>query len=386
MDVYIPDQSGINSLGGFSYQIKVFVLYMLSMEENMQAEFETIEDVSIKSLSAEMIDDIEDNLRNLIISNEKYKVIQVKRTSITPDVAQRVLLNWILLEISNKNVTNYILYTDKKYKNKDNIFDISADDLYLKVLGSKKNKTATISKIKELYRKDKDGFINIYNMIKAKYTFIDEEKIDEEIDEKCKLLFKRGGVKTVVYYNRIKELLMHITYQILKKIGEKKPYIISYEEMIACAEDICSRFTNEVMYPNYSEFKKLNKINFSDLKVYNSREYKQLKACELEQKTIERNLQYENYYKNMTYQYLELNKTGTIENIEETTFDNFEDIKFELQCNGDDQPQRRLMEIKKKSNTYVVNEQIKYGSEIYLTRDEEKERQISWKDEENEKS
>ena len=26
----------------------------------------------------------------------------------------------------------------------------------------------------------------------------------------------------------------------------------------------------------------------------------------------------------MTYQYLELNKTGTIENIEETTFDNFE--------------------------------------------------------------
>ena len=60
-------------------------------------------------------------------------------------------------------------------------------------------------------------------MIKAKYTFIDEEKIDEEIDEKCKLLFKRGGVKTVVYYNRIKELLMHITYQSLKKIGEKKP-------------------------------------------------------------------------------------------------------------------------------------------------------------------
>lgn len=145
LDVYIPDQSGINSLGGFSYQIKVFVLYMLSMEENMQAEFETIEDVSIKSLSAEMIDDIEDNLRNLIISNEKYKVIQVKRTSITPDVAQRVLLNWILLEISNKNVTNYILYTDKKYKNKDNIFDISADDLYLKVLGSKKNKTATLN-------------------------------------------------------------------------------------------------------------------------------------------------------------------------------------------------------------------------------------------------
>ena len=39
--MYIPDESGINSLGGFAYQIKVFVSYMLSMDEGMQAEFET---------------------------------------------------------------------------------------------------------------------------------------------------------------------------------------------------------------------------------------------------------------------------------------------------------------------------------------------------------
>ena len=33
--MYIPDESGINSLGGFAYQIKVFVSYMLSMEEEL---------------------------------------------------------------------------------------------------------------------------------------------------------------------------------------------------------------------------------------------------------------------------------------------------------------------------------------------------------------
>ena len=35
MDTFVPDQSGINSLGGFAYQIKVFVFYMLSMSENI---------------------------------------------------------------------------------------------------------------------------------------------------------------------------------------------------------------------------------------------------------------------------------------------------------------------------------------------------------------
>ena len=45
--MYIPDESGINSLGGFAYQIKVFVSYMLSMDEGMQAEFETVDDIAI---------------------------------------------------------------------------------------------------------------------------------------------------------------------------------------------------------------------------------------------------------------------------------------------------------------------------------------------------
>lgn len=46
--MYIPDESGINSLGGFAYQIKVFVSYMLSMDEGMQAEFETVDRYSYK--------------------------------------------------------------------------------------------------------------------------------------------------------------------------------------------------------------------------------------------------------------------------------------------------------------------------------------------------
>ena len=121
MDTFVPDQSGINSLGGFAYQIKVFVFYMLSMSENMQVEFETIDDVSVRKLIPETIDDNEDKFRNLVISTSGIKAIQVKRTLITVDTAKQIILNWILLEGSEAIVTNYILFTDNSYGNKDNI-------------------------------------------------------------------------------------------------------------------------------------------------------------------------------------------------------------------------------------------------------------------------
>lgn len=99
--MYIPDESGINSLGGFAYQIKVFVSYMLSMEEGMQAEFETADDIAISKMTPDIIDDNEDKFRNLIVSPNGIKAIQVKRTSITEKVAKQVLLNWMLLEKGN---------------------------------------------------------------------------------------------------------------------------------------------------------------------------------------------------------------------------------------------------------------------------------------------
>nr|WP_296084689.1 hypothetical protein [uncultured Blautia sp.] len=195
--MYIPDESGINSLGGFAYQIKVFVSYMLSMEEGMQAEFETADDIAISKMTPDIIDDNEDKFRNLIVSPNGIKAIQVKRTSITEKVAKQVLFNWMLLEKSGKTITNYILFTDKSYKNSDIVFDVSAE-------------------------------------------------------------------------------------------------------------------------------------------------------------------------------------TRKIQEIEETTYENFEDAKYKLQISGMDTPMNRLEETKQRSNSYAESEQIRYGAGIYLTREDEIERQISW--------
>lgn len=65
---YEQDFSGINSLSGFSFQIRVFCYYMLDLKEEMQIEFETIEDVNVKNLKVENIDENSENFRSILSS------------------------------------------------------------------------------------------------------------------------------------------------------------------------------------------------------------------------------------------------------------------------------------------------------------------------------
>lgn len=388
MDNLVPaviDKSGIYSLGGFAYQIKAFVCYALILEEGMRAEFETLEDVTIRKLVPENIDDNEDKFRNLLYSPSGLSAIQVKRTTVDKTTAKQILLNWILLEDSETAITEYVLFTDKSYNNEDIVFDITADELFTEVVNTKLTARSTIGKVKKRYKESKEAFINLYNDIKIKYKFLSNGNIDKEINDKCRLLFKRG-INPVVYQKRIEALLQHITYEIMEQINMKNSYTLSYAQMIACTEDICNRYTDTFMYPVYSEFKKLNKVDFKDLQLVNSREYKQLVACELPEKLIETHMQYRDYYQNVRLGYIDTGKIERIRDIEETTHENFEAVKFVLQKEGKDRPYRRLDETNKSTNSHADIDQIKYGSGIYLTRSEEQEKQISWEDEDNAKS
>ena len=87
--------------------------------------------------------------------------------------------------------------------------------MYSDVLNTKSSKS-TIAKVK--YKNEKQNFMYIYESVKRKYSFKVIDDIDNEIDQKCKLIFKKAGVNSVTYYNRIEELLRHITFEIIKKI------------------------------------------------------------------------------------------------------------------------------------------------------------------------
>lgn len=379
---YQADSSGINSLRGFSFQIKVFVYYILMLKEGMQIEFETLEDVNVKQNT---IDKKSGNFISKLSEAKSNIAIQVKRTTITNAVAQKVLLNWILLESSENKISKYMLFTEDKYKNADIVFKKRSKEIFNIIMKSKNKKNAVISKVKNIYKDKYNDFKEIHEEIKKKYKFKSIKNIDDEIYKGYSEHFRKEA-NEIVYKQRLEELLQHITVQIMESVNNNKPYIINYEEFIKLIEEISCRLTEKITAPIYSDFKKLCDINLSSTNISESREYKQLLACQLSERLIKQNLLYGMYYGNTLLKYMEINKTSIIEEIEETTYENYEDVKFRLQRKKDDEPYNRLEETKKMTNSYAENEQIRYGSAIYLTRENIDENQISWEDEENAKS
>jgi hypothetical protein len=169
----------------------------------------------------------------------------------------------------------------------------------------------------------------------------------------------------------------------MKSISNKSSFALTYSEFINIIEDICSRFTTEITIPCYSDFKKINVIDLKDSRLASSREYIQLKSCDLPDNLIKQNLLYGMYYHATSLKYMENNRTSRIDDIEETTFESFDRVKFNLKKQNEDSPYNRLEETKKQPNSFAENEQIRFGSSIHLTKEDTGEKQISWKDEDD---
>ncbi|WP_223635284.1 hypothetical protein [Planococcus sp. 4-30] len=381
--IFEPDKSGINSLGGFSYQIRVFAYHLIKLENNMQLEFEIYEDVSLSKVDEKDLDASEEKFKSILNNSNGTTAIQVKRTAISKDVAQKILLNWILLEGKVTKISRYILFTEESYGNKDIIFSLSCRDLFNKVEETEGSKNSIIRKVKDLYDGDYECFEKVYESIKSKYSFEEKKDIDEEIAEGYKILFKRDGVNDkIVYYQRIKALLERVTYEIMVCMGNKEPYIMDYNKFMKLTERISIEITDDDPIMDYISFKKSCAIDTKDAAINKLREFKQLNLCGLPNKLIQRHLIYSFYYNHFQITYTEMNKITKIENIEETAYENYEDALLDLMTKGNDTPQNRLDNTKKRDNSYASNEQIKYGAIVHLTKEGMGDKQISWKDEE----
>lgn len=383
---YEQDNSGILSLGGFAFQIKVFVYYLSKLTKESQIEFETIDDVSIKNFKHQDIDDESEHFITKIIETDSYEAIQVKRTKITDTSALQIIWNWMLIEESDINVSQYTLYTDEDYGNVDIIFNNSPRDIFDKMNKSNKKKNASITRVKMLFNNDFAKFESTYYSIKNKHKLVSRNNIDEDISDAYSLHFRKTTSNEVVYFQRLGELLQHITSQILDSVLAKKPYKINYYEYLDLIEDITNRFTPEVTEPNYSDFKAINKVDINEIESLNPREYMQLISCALPQNLIINYLTQKFFYEHVRLNYMYNNKKSKIKDIEETAFENFESVKFNLQRQNKDLPFNRFQETISMSNSYVSSDQTRHGSAIYLTKDDIGEQQISWEDDDNAKS
>ena len=378
---YSTGESGIKSLAGFAYQIKVFTYYLANLKKEEQIEFETLEDVNIKTFKTEEIDKKSENYKCILQTKEENIAIQVKRTTISNSVAEKILYNWLIVEKSHKNINNYILFTDEEYKNRDVIFNIDAKKVFNKVKESNSKSNALITIVKNIFKDDFEEFNKIYNLIKNKYKFKSLANIDDEILNSYEELFRKEAISDSIYYMRIQELMRYITMEIMKAVSNKKPFILTYSKFIKQIEEICNNIEEDKVIISYSLFKSNHKINWDELGIVKSRECKQLKACELSKRLIEQHLMYKLYYESLRLSYMENNKIQKIDDIEDTTYDNYDFAISLLKRKNEDIPINRLNETKERSNSYAQNEQIRYGAAIYLTRDDiEMEKQISWKE------
>lgn len=84
------NDSGLSSLSGFSYQIKVFILRLTQLQQGQRVEFETLDDVAVRSLSSK--DSISDScFKWKVDETSSIEVFQVKQTNVSESVRRQVL-------------------------------------------------------------------------------------------------------------------------------------------------------------------------------------------------------------------------------------------------------------------------------------------------------
>lgn len=377
------DNYGISSLQGFAYQIKVFVLKLADLGDEDSLGYEFLDDIG--KFNSDNKEEIENSLQNATtkfnIGND-ISVCQVKHTKMQKKDYERVFLNWIVMYEKCPNINKYELIVDETYGNKDIVKDLDLNELYNKINSSKGANLNLYVKVKNIIKKNYNLFVQIFNDIKSKYSFKQIKDIDANIYDKYKSLFHHGGVYDSTYIQRLEELINKIQTNILRSVNKRETYLCSYKQYKHIVDDICRGVTDQEYALNYSDFKKNSHIDLHNTSIVDSREYKQLLKCDLGESFIKENLIYEQYYRQFQIKKLENMRANEIDTLEGVTYRNFYLTKLKLMKNNDDSPFNRYRETTSSENSYAPNEQVRYGSAIFLTGDEiSDDKQISWEDE-----
>lgn len=378
------NNSGIYSLAGFAYQIKVFIYYLTQLQANYALGFETYDDIALQRTDDSTVQEEKLQAYNGIFNSPSgITALQVKRTTLSNDDYEKVLFNWIILNNSSTNIEKFVLLVDKSYGNTDSLFSMDISSLYNKIITSNSNRNALITQVKDIINNDQVLFTQLCERIKEKYSFKEIDDIDNEIFESYKPIFNHGGVKEVIYKFRIRKLVEKIQNDLLNDISQNHSYKCDYVMFKTIVEDIIVRIQDELyMPPDYSDFRRNSRVDIADTAISQSRQYLQLKKCKLPDIVVKEQLIFEEYYNTYKLRCLENLKSYNVENIERTTYFNFEMIKSNLQANGNDTPNNRLFQTQGQENTYAQNDQIRNGSAIHLTKaDTAADMLISWEDE-----
>ena len=142
------NDSGLSSLSGFSYQIKVFILRLTQLQQGQRVEFETLDDVAVRSLSSK--DSISDScFKWKVDETSSIEVFQVKQTNVSESVRRQVLYNWLLAYNQKPDISKFTLYVAQGYSINEKAFTNDSEKEYQTIIES--DKAVTIAELEAIY-------------------------------------------------------------------------------------------------------------------------------------------------------------------------------------------------------------------------------------------
>lgn len=199
--------AGIVSLGGYAYQIKLFISLLPSIQENDTIEFETLDDIAITE------NNIDSKSEYLCATqkdsqNNSYTAIQVKKTKIANASLKKVWYNWLLAYKKNRNLNNFELRYDKSLNISFDLYSLSSSELFSIISNSSRKNGALEAKVKQLYR-EQNCFEKDIAYIKEHSKAIAIENIEQQIYNDYKQIFHRTDELKETYKLRVKEDIIH---------------------------------------------------------------------------------------------------------------------------------------------------------------------------------
>lgn len=375
------NDSGLSSLSGFSYQIKVFILRLTQLQQGQRVEFETLDDVAVRSLSSK--DSISDScFKWKVDETSSIEVFQVKQTNVSESVRRQVLYNWLLAYNQKPDISKFTLYVAQGYSINEKAFTNDSEKEYQTIIESDKAVTALVSRVKQIYKDDLTKFKRDYQTICSKSTIERLGDIDELIAEQLITPFHAtaADIGKTYFEKRIAELFTRICARIMDRAGQRSPYVCVHAEYMQLCEEICKDISPTQYTPDYEAFRQVFSQDDLTSEITNSREYRQLRYCKLSNSEILDHLSWEQYYQSIRQHYLADAKKEAISKTESIAHQNHKDVVYELQDENKDTPRLRLIKTKRCEISTLHDEFSRWGTYIYLTQNDLPNK-ISWKDE-----
>lgn len=375
----MSENPGIVSLGGYAYQIKIFISLLPHIKEGDTIEFETLDDITV---SENNIDSKSEYFctTQLDEKNNLFTAIQVKNAKISTTSIKKIWYNWLLAYHEHKNLCNFELRYDKSKNTSFDLYSISLNELFNAISSSTSKKNSLETKVKQIYD-NKKIFESDFNYIKSNSKSIAIENIDEQIYNDYKSLFHWTNKSDELYKLRLEELCKKIQSIVLNSVENKTPYICDYSDFYNIIELISNRVTSDAYIPDYALFTKTINLILENKNIINSREFRQLSACKISENSIRLYLTNQLYYNDYRYRSLRNLRADKIDNTEITAHENFCNVLEILKHNNTDTPYNRLNSTTSENNSHAPDDQIRKGVCIHLTEEEvENDKKITWSD------